>query len=183
MPSRSLYASGLLVLAIATLSARTAAAQTVAAGPYYAIPSWDQTFACATPDKCRRFIVLSNFGSQAVMDRETGLVWERSPSAASFTWFSASVGCMNLRVGNRFGWRLPTFPELRSLVDATADFLPAGHPFSGVQSERYWSATGPVESPESAFGVALRAPGFGHLPRTEKLLRWCVRGGQGVGAQ
>ena len=183
MHSSSVYASGLLVLAIVALSDRTAAAQTIATGPYYATPSWDQTFACATPDRCRRFIVLSNFGREAVLDRETGLVWERSPSTAPVTWFSASVGCMNLRVGNRFGWRLPTFPELKSLVDPAADFLPAGHPFFGVQFQRYWSATGAVESPQFAFGVALRAVGFGQLPRTEQLLRWCVRGGQGVGAQ
>src|SRR5262249_23927325 len=43
-------------------------------GRYYATPSWDQTLPAST-----RFIVLSNFNSQAVLDRETGLVWERTP--------------------------------------------------------------------------------------------------------
>ena len=38
-------------------------------GPYYAMPSWDQTLPAAT-----RFIVLTNMGSEAVLDRETGLV-------------------------------------------------------------------------------------------------------------
>lgn len=38
--------------------------------PYYAMPARDQTLPAAT-----RFIVLTNMASQAVLDRETGLVW------------------------------------------------------------------------------------------------------------
>ena len=63
-------ALGLLLL-VATVSVN---AQTVGAGPYYATPSWDQTLPSNT-----RFIVLSNMNSAAVLDRETGLVWERAP--------------------------------------------------------------------------------------------------------
>ena len=39
------------------------------AGPYYATPSWNQQLPAAT-----RFIVLTNWASAAVLDRETGLV-------------------------------------------------------------------------------------------------------------
>ena len=42
-----------------------AVAQTVAAGPYYATPSWDQTLACTASATCPRFIVLSNFNNEA----------------------------------------------------------------------------------------------------------------------
>ncbi len=52
-----------------------AGAQLFQNGPYYANPSWAQQIPAA---QC--FIVLSNWGNAAVLDRETGLVWERSPS-------------------------------------------------------------------------------------------------------
>jgi hypothetical protein len=184
MPHQSFYASGLLALAIVTLSGRTATAQTTAVGPYYATPSWDQTFACATPTNCPRFIVLSNFNGEAVLDRETGLVWERSPSPFAGDWTSALVRCLNLQVGNRLGWRFPTFQELRSLVDPTTDFLPAGHPFSDVQQLKfYWSSTGFLDNPDLMYVAVIGPVAASARLRTEQFLGWCVRGGLGVGAQ
>src|ERR1700741_3523860 len=112
-------ALGLLLL-VATVSAD---AQTVGAGPYYATPSWDQTLPSNT-----RFIVLSNFSNQAVLDRETGLVWQRSPDSVvqNQPWSTAAVICHSLGVsagivntiptGGRAGWRLPSIEELASLV-------------------------------------------------------------------
>src|SRR5262245_66120666 len=82
-------------------------AQTTGVGPYYATPSWDQTLPSNT-----RFIVLSNMASAAVLDRETGLVWERSPSTSTGDWGSALFHCINLNTGGRMGWRLPTVQEL-----------------------------------------------------------------------
>jgi hypothetical protein len=129
-------------IAIATLvlSANAAQAQTVAVGPYYAMPSWDQTIACGTPATCSRFVVLSNMNSDAVLDRETGLVWERSPSQAliaielptnQFGGATAFERCIGLNVGNHMGWRVPTMQELMSLIDKTqrGPALPTGHPF------------------------------------------------------
>src|SRR2546422_2704903 len=91
-------------------------------GPYYASPSWDQQLQCDTQATCPRFIVLSNWidashpsGGAAVLDRETGLVWEQSPSASGFNWSDAQIHCINLNAGNRGGWHLPTIQELRSL--------------------------------------------------------------------
>ena len=72
---------GLLV--IGTLILTTPATQALAdqAGPYYATPSWDQKIQCDAQATCPRFVVLSNWNSEAVLDRETGLVWEKSPTA------------------------------------------------------------------------------------------------------
>ena len=78
---------GLIVLTIA-FAASPAKAQTVAPGPYYANPSWDQKLPVPrsppVPDSssCRN-------GNAAVLDRETGLVWERSPSTLSLYWSNA----------------------------------------------------------------------------------------------
>jgi len=68
MKQAPMYTAGIIGLAIGIV-AGSAVAQTTANGPYYATPSWDQTMPAAT-----RFIVLSNMASEAVLDRETGLV-------------------------------------------------------------------------------------------------------------
>ena len=135
-----------LVLAFVTLGMLAAAggaarAQSFQNGPYYANPSWDQQIPAA-----QRFIVLSNWSSAAVLDRETGLVWERSPvSAVRIGWFDAVAGCDGLNVASRLGWRLPSLQELTSLVDPTQNnpALPAGSPFQGIASflgSVYWTA-------------------------------------------
>src|SRR5687767_4175279 len=48
-----------------------------------------------------RFKVLSDFNGEAVLDRETGLVWEQSPSATTRTWVDAYSHCNVETVGNR----------------------------------------------------------------------------------
>ena len=170
--------------AMITIASNPAYADAV--GPYYANPSWDQTLPAST-----RFIVLSNFNSAAVLDRETGLVWERSPNQLGFSsstdplfqlpWDFVEFGCLDRKTGGRLGWRLPTVDELLSLVDPTVSppgpTLPAGHPFTNVQSSRYWTATqraGGSVSSQNAYIVNF-AQGFvdAGLPTA---LGWCVRG-------
>ncbi len=67
----------------------------------------------------KRFEILSAFNDQAVLDKETGLVWERSPSIKPRTWYEAVGDCRSKNVGDRLGWRLPAIEELASLVDPT----------------------------------------------------------------
>jgi hypothetical protein len=187
--TRRRYAPVLLALMALTLSAGAAEAQTTAVGPYYATPSWDQTLSCTTLSSCPRFIVLSNFANAAVLDRETGLVWERSPSTEPETWRTALVRCNEtLTLGGRLGWRLPTVNELASLVDpGQADpALPAGHPFTNVQlSLPYWSATTDGRVPDNKWFVGFFNDGdVGNgRSRLDPSFVWCVRGGQGVDPQ
>src|SRR5262249_17322886 len=81
-----------------------------------------------------RFVILSNFDSDAVLDRETGLVWARRNQPGIRVRFAHRT-CSQVIAGNRTGWRLPTAAELQSLVDTSRPKvsgqreLPLAHPF------------------------------------------------------
>jgi len=135
----------------------------------------------------RRFIVLKSYASEAVLDVETGLVWEQSPSTSQFTWPNAQSHCNLLTVGNRRGWRLPTIQELASVQDPSQSsnpILPAGHPFVGVQPVTYWSATTWAVDPTFAWDLSFAVGGNANFfVKTFSLSAWCVRGGSGVNPQ
>jgi hypothetical protein len=183
---------GVLFLAMVLVTPGPAQADT-ANGWYLAIPAWDRQLQCDTQATCPRFLVLADWidasnpsGGAAVMDRETGLVWETSPSTSDFTWEHAQGHCTQLLVGNRLGWRLPTIQELATLIDHTVPFpgptLPAGHPFTNVQSAAYWSATSSATSATPAGAAWVGNFVDGGVKVVSKLsiiFDWCVRGGRG----
>ncbi len=72
-------------------------------------PTWSQTLQCDTI-ACSRFEPV--MGGAAVLDKETGLVWEQSPRTSRHTWSSARAECTGRTVGGRKGWRLPSVHEL-----------------------------------------------------------------------
>jgi Protein of unknown function (DUF1566)/PEP-CTERM motif len=172
------------VAAVALLHAPTVFAQTTANGPYYATPSWDQSLPAGS-----RFLVLSNFNSDAVLDRETGLVWQRSPRATRFTYAIVNNLCGTQTTGNRGGWRLPNNAELASLFDpssTTADGLPAGHPFLdvGTRADVFWSSTpngsGRAGAGTTAAGTGYAVVLYAFLPDTTQFRPWCVRASGGA---
>jgi hypothetical protein len=87
---------------------------------------------------------MSDWANEAVLDRETGLVWELSPAKDTLNWTGAQEHCLNRATAGRKGWRLPSVHELASLVDpsvaAPGPTLRTGHPFTNVQAARYWGA-------------------------------------------
>src|SRR5262249_8011583 len=198
----------LVAVAVATVlmsTARASSAQTTSAGPYYATPSWDQKLACDSAANCPRFVVLANWNNDAVLDRETGLVWERSPLAPCVsvfcvrldsgrrTWFQAETRCNEeLTTGGRGGWRLTTPPQLGSLVDyrvapATVR-LPLGHTFVAVQQDLYWSSTTSTTALATPGDVSLSVEMFsgavfGDSKSHNGDFVWCVRGGSGAAVQ
>ena len=173
-----------IVVGALALTSTLAPAQTVAPGPYYATPSWGQKLPAST-----RFIVLSNWASEAVLDRETGLVWEKTVEIAAVTWISAQSVCAQKMLGGRRAWRLPSLQELLSLVDGDAtrssQGLPTGHPFTGLPSDFYWTATTDIRNTANAWAVLFgNGTGFQFsAPKTNGQYFWCVRGGSGLDTQ
>lgn len=129
--------------------------------------------------------------NQAVLDRETGLVWMKSPyQFFTGAWGGATGNCADIGPGGRLGWRLPAVEELASLIDSTqlsGPALPAGHPFTNVQDRSYWTATTFAGNATRAFVID-----FIDELNTYQLISvdksdvtggiWCVRGGQSAGA-
>ena len=139
-------------------------------------PTWSQHLTKG------RFTVLPLFHRDAVFDKETGLVWEKTPDTTTRTWVNALTRCYTQEIGGRKGWRVPTIEELASLVDTSqpAPTLPAGHPFINVQSSNYWSATTLASNSSGAWDVDFVIGGVHGGDKSGSHFVWCVRGGQGI---
>jgi hypothetical protein len=142
---------------------------------------WDQNLPGA-----QRFVILPAFNNDAVLDKNTGLVWEKSPAATATTWAGARNTCIGKNVGGQKGWRLSSIPELVSLIDPSVPSpgptLPPGHPFLNVQSEFYWSATADADGPSNAWYVLFLNGGVFTDSKTFSNHVWCVRGGMNADA-
>jgi len=149
-------------------------------------PEWSQKLPAT-----QRFALV--FDGQAVLDKETGLVWQRFLSDSLLTWEGARVQCSYEDTGGRLGWHLPTVEQLTSLVDMSrpADDikLPVGHPFVGVATgtsdpaDFYWAATPYPGVPGFALTLnfligVMSLGGCGVGVNGCYMRYWCVRGGQ-----
>ena len=151
-------------------------------------PRWDITPAdWVDHGPNRRFAIYDsgtgNHADDVVFDKETGLVWERSPTQDKKIWDVAILHAYTKARGGRKGWRLPTIEELLSLVDPTQNnpTLPAGHPFEQVMTDYfYWSCTlGMTEPPTYAWGYNFGNADTSNCLKTAQLYVWLVRGGYG----
>ncbi len=157
-------------------------------------PAWDMTLLANDPggactSNSSRFTCV--LGGAAVRDNETGLVWEQSPGDTNgdtvvdtndkLIWKLALSHCVDKNVGGRKGWRLASIEELKSLIDPTAvrpPFLPAGHPFSNLQSGFFWSASSSADFPTVAWFVNFNVGHVFTFIKTSSFFVWCVRKGE-----
>ncbi len=137
-----------------------------------------------SPEKSSRF----RPAGQAVLDRHTGLIWSRNASPAEFplSWSEsfAYIEEMNrseasdLEASDYEDWRLPTRPELFSLVSHSCinPSLRLDHPFEEVFTGYYWTATSCARLPDQAWYVHF---GGGRVFKGMKhgsYMLWPVRG-------
>lgn len=117
-------------------------------------------------------------GGVAVKDSQTGLIWEQEPDREHDVWSRSNERCATKTVGGQQGWRGPTIDELKTLIDLSQHdpALPAGHPFSNIRSEIYWTATPDPKDDIVAWQVSF----FSGEPVTDQKSgtrrMWCVLG-------
>jgi hypothetical protein len=96
-----------------------------------------------------------------ILDGLTGLIWLKDANVfGKKNWSGAIAACNGLKAGEQGlqdhsaagDWRLPSFNELRSLLDYSqfGPALPKGHPFINVLPTLYWSSTTVPSAPNLA---------------------------------
>jgi hypothetical protein len=167
-------------------------------------PTWSQALQAddgPNGDSCNSSRFKCVLGDSAVLDKETGLVWDRYPFSYGqpYDWYGAQWACAGWwqqlpRSTQRKGWRLPTIQELTSLLvmiwdETTYTYhkgVPLGHPFTQLDSMLnydYWSSTTDFANTNRAWTVSFSTGNVGWSDKTEQQYIWCVRGGLGVDSQ
>ena len=123
-----------------------------------------------------RFAVLAQFNNEAVLDKETQLVWMKTARVSNL-YSTAYILCIMADTGGRHGWRLPTAPEMASLMATAATSMPS---VFAIPSGRYWTSS---EHPQAhqynyQYAMTIQAPDGAMLTavRTELRPFVCVRG-------
>jgi hypothetical protein len=80
-------------------------------------------------------------GDGTVTDNVTGLIWQQTAPAATFTEGGAANYCGTLNLGGFQDWRVPTFIELFSLVDLSVNPTINATYFPGTPGVLFWSST------------------------------------------
>ena len=127
-------------------------------------------------------------GGEAVLDKQTGLIWARNTEILEkrLPWQEAVKFCQNVEIGGQKGWRLPTRDELITLLDTStsAPALPEGQPFTKLREFEYgkgdycyWTSTEYEGNSNNAWQVRFN---IGRVNDSLKLLDcgiWPVRDG------
>ena len=79
-------------------------------------------------------------GSKTIVDKGTGLEWQRSDDATLYSWEDALGYCENISLDGKIDWRLPNIRELKSILDYSR-YYPAVDSAIPCRSSTYWSST------------------------------------------
>jgi hypothetical protein len=124
-----------------------------------------------------RFVLQS--GNVTVLDKVSGLVWQRTAAAGTHTYAAADSACSNNSAGlSGSGWRLPTIRELRTLTQHFRSTAPQMNTavFQDADSSMFWSST--VRPNVPAYNWVAKAAGLQFVnmdDRTNALRYRCVR--------
>ncbi len=132
------------------------------------LPAPLQRIAPAAPTNANYVISLST-----VLDRTTGLEWQRASDDTLRNWDTAQVYCRDLELAGKNDWRLPLPSELQSIIDYSR-FDPAINlaVFPATESGFYWTSFNYALGSTSAWSVDFQS---GVLNRFLKVVARYVR--------
>jgi hypothetical protein len=88
-----------------------------------------------------------------VKELRTGLIWQVALDGQLRTWEAARAHCQGLTTAGG-GWRLPSMKELQTLVDDSRAEPSIDPMFINTPLEPFWTASGVVATPGSAWRVS-----------------------------
>lgn len=120
------------------------------------------------PDGCDSSRFKCVMGGEAVLDKQTGLIWVRDAQfvGKKVSWEDAVKMVESTTLRGKKGWRLPTRDELITLLDTSQSepALPEGHPFLNIKDlatasgtpggYNYWTSTNYKDDSNSAWRVS-----------------------------
>jgi hypothetical protein len=123
-----------------------------------------------------RYVLLKGYNQQAVVDKETGLIWERDPNQnGNLPWAQARQVCLNKSVHHKKGWRLHSITELTGVWDPF--IVQPASPFIGICCKTFWSSTVDASAPTTQAWTMDTANGFTRItPLSDNMGIWCVKG-------
>lgn len=139
------------------------------------------------PDGCGSSRFDCVMGGDAVLDKQSGLIWSRNTYfyRSPIPWDEALKFCESVNIGGKQGWRLPTRDELITVLDTSQSTpaLPEGHPFIvptdfQVHEPAYWTSTDDEGNNKNAWIIAMNS---GKVMDSNKLFDihvWPVRDGE-----
>ena len=84
---------------------------------------------------------VSDDNRDEVIDRTTGLMWQKKPDGVERNWKDAKLYCQKLTLGGYSDWRLPNESVLMKMIKNKMMFA------SSLRNNYYWSST--VSNPTS----------------------------------
>lgn len=83
-----------------------------------------------------------NVQTDFVKDIATGLTWQRAATSAPLAFDAATSYCASLDLAGKTGFRLPTLPELLTLIDErAASPMIDGATFPNTPMESFWTSS------------------------------------------
>ncbi len=127
-----------------------------------------------------------SIGTYVVLDRDTGLYWQKKDDNTTRSWYGAWDYCqdmaLNVGSGPAWGppvtdWRLPTVDELMSIVDYET-YNPAINEtaFPETNQSQYWSATTSAGDSGEAWFISFSGGGGSLMDKPSENYVRCVRG-------
>ena len=118
-------------------------------------------------------------GALTVIDKITGLEWQRLDDNTPRTWVDAFQYCIDLSLDSKTDWRLPLVAELQSIVDyelSSPSINEVAFPGTNVESfDFYWSASSVASFSALAWFVHFSNGDVGVVNRPNVFYVRCVR--------